>query len=42
MANRAARLLLAARWVAGLGFVAIFAVFVAAVAMRYLFRAPIQ
>lgn len=37
-----ATLLLAARWVAGLGFVAIFAVFVAAVAMRYLFRAPIQ
>lgn len=32
----------AARWVAGAGFVAIFAVFVAAVGMRYLFRAPIQ
>lgn len=42
MRQGAARLLAAARWVAGIGFVAIFAVFVAAVAMRYLFRAPIQ
>jgi TRAP-type C4-dicarboxylate transport system permease small subunit len=38
----AGRLLLAARSVAGFGFVAIFLVFVAAVAMRYLFREPIQ
>jgi TRAP-type C4-dicarboxylate transport system permease small subunit len=38
----AASLLRAARWAAGAGFVAIFAVFVAAVAMRYLVRAPIQ
>jgi TRAP-type C4-dicarboxylate transport system permease small subunit len=38
----AAGLLLAARWIGGIGFVSVFAVFVAAVAMRYVARAPIQ
>lgn len=42
MARAGAALLLAAKWVGGGAFVAIFLVFIAAVVARYLLREPIQ